>query len=177
MKEVGKCTGDMLKKCLIIVHSYHHNNTLKVADEFSKVLNAKVTSPDHVILEELKEYELLGFGAGIDSGRHYKPILDLVDMLPWVNKKPAFIFSTSAIQGDAKVYNDHSVLRQKLQSKGYAIIGEFSCKGFNTNSFLKYFGGMNKGKPDSDDLKHAEKFALSLLQDLSLRNADIDKRS
>lgn len=154
---------NMSKKCHIIVYSYHHNNTLKVANEFSKVLNAKVITPNNVTIEELKEYDLVGFGAGIDSGRHYKQILDLVDMLPHVNKNPAFIFSTSGMQGDVKVDKDHSVLRQKLQSKGYSIIGEFSCKGFNTNSFLKYFGGMNKGKPDIDDLKHAEEFALSLL--------------
>jgi len=117
-------------------------------------------------IEELEEYELIGFGAGIDSGRHYKPLLELVDMLPSVNKKPAFIFSTSAVQGKSKVENDHSALRQMLLSKGYMVIGEFSCKGFNTNSFLKYIGGMNKGKPDCDDLKCAEEFMLSLLEDI-----------
>lgn len=164
MKEDNNSTGIVLTKCLIIVYSYHHNNTAKIAEEFSKVLNAQITTPDHVILKELEEYELLGFGAGIDSGRHYKPLLDLADMLPEANNKPAFIFSTSAIQGDAKVAKDHSILRQKLQSKGYTIIGEFSCKGFNTNSFLKYWGGMNKGKPDSSDLKDAQEFALKLLR-------------
>lgn len=99
-------------------------------------------------------------------------MLDLADMLPEVNKKLTFIFSTSAIQGDAKVAKDHSMLRQKLQSKGYVLIGEFSCKGFNTNSFLKYLGGMNKGKPDSDDLKHAKEFALNLLYVLSHQDAE-----
>ncbi len=163
MKEESKYTGTVSKKYLIIVYSYHHNNTMKIAEEFSKVLGAKVITPDQVILKELVKYDIIGFGAGIDSGRHYKPLLDFVDMLPEVNRKPAFIFSTSAIQGDAKVAKDHSTLRLKLQSKGYVIIGEFSCKGFNTNSFLKYFGGMNKGKPDSGDIKNAQEFALKLL--------------
>lgn len=162
----------MKTKCLIIVYSYHHNNTSKIADEFSKVLNAQVIAPDHVIPEELEEYELLGFGAGIDSGRHYKPLLDIADKLPKVNNKPAFIFSTSAIQGGAKVAKDHSILRQKLQSKGYTIIGEFSCKGFNTNSFLKYLGGMNKGRPDCSDLKDAHEFALKLLRNDQRRKTD-----
>lgn len=163
MKEINKSTGTVSKNCLIIVYSYHHNNTMKVAEEFSKVLGAKVIQPEQVIFDELEEYNLIGFGAGIDSGRHYKPLLDLADMLPVVNKKQAFIFSTSAILGDAKVAKDHSMLRQKLQSKGYTIIGEFSCKGYNTNSFLKYFGGMNKSNPDSSDLKNAQEFALKLL--------------
>jgi len=163
MKEESKSTGIVSTKCLIIVYSYHHNNTMKIAEEFSKVLGAKVITPDQVILKELEEYDIIGFGAGIDSGRHYKPLLDLADVLPEVNRKPAFIFSTSAIQGDAKVAKDHSMLRQKLQSKNYTIVGEFSCKGFNTNSFLKYFGGMNKGKPDNGDIKDAQGFALKLL--------------
>jgi flavodoxin len=156
-------TGTAEAKCLIIVYSYHHNNTDKIAREFSRVLHAPIKAPDQVIPEEILDYDLVGFGAGIDSGRHYKPLLDLADRLEAVNHKKAFIFSTSAIQGDAKVAKDHSLQRQKLQSKGYAIVGEFSCKGFNTNSFLKYFGGMNKGKPDSEDLKHAKEFALSLI--------------
>ena len=148
---------------LIIVCSYHHNNTAKIAGKFSEVLNAEVLTPEKVIPEKLQNYNLVGFGAGIDSGKHYKPLLDLTDSLPEVNKKQCFIFSTSAVQGKDKVEKDHALLRQKLQLKGYSIVDEFSCKGFNTNSFLKYFGGMNKGKPDNLDLKHAEEFALSLL--------------
>jgi flavodoxin len=54
------------------------------------------------------------------------------------------------------------MLLEKLKLKGYVIVDEFSCKGFNTNSFLKLFGGMNKGRPNTEDLKHAEEFALNL---------------
>lgn len=162
MQEENKSTGPVKIKSFIIVYSYHHNNTEKIASEFSKILNAQVMTPEQVNLDELQDYDLIGFGAGIDSGRHYKPLLDLADRLPETNKKAAFIFSTSAIQGEGKVAKDHSLLREKLQSKGYIIIGEFSCKGFNTNSLLKYFGGINKGKPDSEDLRHAGEFALSL---------------
>jgi flavodoxin len=149
-------------KSLIIVYSYHHNNTFKVAEEFSKVLNADIIGPGDVILNELEGYDLIGFGAGIDSGSHYQQLLDLADLLPLVDKKRAFIFSTSAIQGDSKVFKDHSALRGKLEMKGYHIVGEFSCKGFNTNSFLKYLGGMNKGKPDMEDLKRAREFSANL---------------
>jgi flavodoxin len=164
MQEEFKNTGAIAPKCLIIVYSYHHNNTAKIAAEFSEVLHAKVKTPEQVILEELQDYDLIGFGAGIDSGRHYKPLLDLVDRLPNANKKTGFIFSTSAIQGENKVKNDHALLRQKLESKGYTITGDFSCKGFNTNSFLKYFGGMNKDRPNSEDLRNAKEFARSLIR-------------
>ncbi len=155
-------TGSMWMRSLVIVYSYHHNNTAKIAHEFSEVLHAEVKTPEQVIVEELQGYDLIGFGAGIDSGRHYKPLLDLVDRLPSVHKKAGFIFSTSGMQGDDKVEKDHSLLREKLESKGYTIVGEFSCKGYNTNSFLKYFGGMNKGRPNREDLEHAKVFARGL---------------
>jgi len=151
-------------KTLLIVYSYHHNNTSKIAEVFAKVLDAQIKTPQQASLQEIQEYDLVGFGAGIDSGKHYKPLLDLADTILQVVDKKAFIFSTSAIQGEEKVAKDHSLLREKLQSQGYLIVGEFSCKGFNTNSFLKYFGGMNKGRPNEEDLKNAEDFAVTLKQ-------------
>jgi hypothetical protein len=56
----------------------------------------------------------------------------------------------------------HKLLKEKLQSKGYTIVDEFTCKGFNTFTFLRMFGGMNKGRSNSDDLILAEEFALKL---------------
>lgn len=56
----------------------------------------------------------------------------------------------------------HAALRQRLQAKGYAIIGNFNCAGFNTNSFLKFFGGLNKGRPNADVLAQAVRFAKTL---------------
>jgi flavodoxin len=46
------------------------------------------------------------------------------------------------------------------------IVDEFNCAGFNTNSFLKFFGGKNKGRPNTEDLKNAEEFAQNLKQNL-----------
>ncbi|TES99571.1 MAG: flavodoxin [Promethearchaeota archaeon] len=149
-------------KSLLVLFSYHHKNTEKIAKVFAQVLDAQIKSPQQVIPEELQEYSLIGFGSGIYDDKHHKLLLDLADKLPQVNNRKAFIFSTSAMQEKAKVAQDHSLLREKLQSKGYIIVDEFSCKGFNTNSFLKYFGGMNKGRPNAEDIKHAEEFAQNL---------------
>ncbi|MBE3138160.1 MAG: flavodoxin family protein [Thermoplasmata archaeon] len=153
-------------KSLIVVHSYHHNNTQKVAQAMAKVLDGQVKSPQQTNPEELNQYDLVGFGAGIDSGKHYRELLDFADALPQVTDKKAFIFSTSGLTGEKKLAKDHSALREKLQAKGYLIVDEFQCKGFNTNSFLKYFGGINKGRPNSEDLKHAEEFAMNLKKNI-----------
>jgi flavodoxin len=134
----------------------------------AKALDAKVKSPQQTVLEELSQYDLVGFGAGIDSGKHYRELLDFADALPQVIDKKAFIFSTSGMTGEKKLIKDHLALREKLQAKGYLIADEFQCKGFNTNSFLKYFGGINKGRPNEEDLKHAEEFAQNLKSKLRL---------
>jgi len=62
------------------------------------------------------------------------------------------------------VDQNHLLLREKLQSKGYEIVDEFSCAGFNTNSINKLFGGINKSRPNAEDLKYAEEFAQKLKQ-------------
>jgi hypothetical protein len=88
----------------------------------------------------------------------------LAAKLPKACGKKAFLFSTSAIVDEKEVAADHAQLRTSLQSKRYSIAGEFSCNGFNTNSFLKLVGGMNKGLPNSDDLRHAQELARKLLE-------------
>ena len=149
-------------KSLMVLFSYHHKNTEKIAKVIAKVLDAQIKTPQQINPEELQEYSLVGFGSGIYSDKHHKSLLDLAEKLPQVTNRKAFLFSTSAMLGEKKVAEDHSTLREKLQSKGYMIIDEFACKGFNTNSFMKYLGGMNKGRPNAEDLKHAEDFAQKL---------------
>jgi flavodoxin len=153
-------------RILLVVYSYHHMNTEKVAKVFAEVLDAPIKTPQQTDPKEPQEYDLVCFGAGIDSAKHYKPLLDFADTLPEVNNKSAFIFSTAALSSDKKRGKDHSALREKLESKGYVIVDEFQCKGFNTNSFMKYFGGMNRGRPNAKDLKNAEEFAQKLKQNL-----------
>ena len=153
-------------KSLLILFSYHHKNTEKVAKVFAQVLDAQIKTPQQINHEELQEYDLIGFGSGIYGAQHHKSLLDLTDKLSQISNKKAFIFSTSTIINEPKVAKDHSLLREKLQSKGYMIVNEFACKGFNTNSFLKYFGGMNKGRPNAKDLKDAEEFAQNIKQNI-----------
>jgi flavodoxin len=148
-------------KSLLVVFSYHHNNTQKIAEVFAQVLDAQIITPQKCNPSELPEYDLIGFGSGIDSGKHYKVLLDLADKLPQVTNKKAFIFSTCGNPFNEQKYavKCHSSLREKLTSKGYVIVDEFICPGFNTNAFLKYFGGINKGRPNTEDFKRAKEFA------------------
>ncbi len=150
-------------KTLLVLYSYHHHNTEKIAKVFSGVLDAEIKTPQQINPEELQGYDLVGFGSGIYSAKHDESILELADELPEIINKNAFLFSTAGITGESKKTKDHRTLREKLEFKGYNIVDEFQCKGFNTNSFLRLFGGMNKGRPNAKDLKNAEEFAKSLI--------------
>ena len=138
----------------------------------ARVLNASITTPLQTKAEELQRCDLVGFGSGIYAYRHALSLFDLIDRLPQVNGKKAFIFSTTGapiVFGEsalAKALEQHTPFRKKLQSKGYVILDEFLCAGYNTNKFLKYFGGLNKGRPNPEDLQRAEEFALKLKQGL-----------
>jgi flavodoxin len=136
----------------------------------ARVLDAQIKTPQQTNPEELEMYDLVGFGSGIDSGKNYQELLDFADKLPKIANKKAYVFSTSGmpvgISGHQRLEEYtrkcHTTLKETLQSKGYTIVDEFGCAGFNTNKFLKYFGGLNKGRPNEEDLKRAEAFAEKL---------------
>ena len=56
----------------------------------------------------------------------------------------------------------HKKLKEMLQAKDFQITGEFSCKGVTTFGPAKLFGGVNKERPNTQDLEHAQAFAKTL---------------
>lgn len=165
--ETGTGNPEALRS-LVVVFSYHHHNTEKIANACAHVLGARVKTPQQVTPEEIALYDLLGFGSGIYSATFDPSVLDLADRLPHAAGKKAFLFSTygapAAFAGGEFVTNNHVQIREKLQAKGYMVIGEFGCAGWNTNSFLRFFGGLNKGRPDAADLRNAEAFARNMME-------------
>ena len=147
-------------KTLIIYASVHHGNTEKITKVIAKTLNCKMVKAETVDVDTLKDYELIGFGSGIFDGKFkfHKSIIELVDKLPKQLEKKAFIYSTSG-QGRLSYNNP---MKSKLEEKGFKIISEFACKGLNTAGLLKLFGGIAKGRPNSDDLQEAKTFAQKL---------------
>ena len=140
-------------KIAIIYVSIHHGNTEKVAKTFAKVLNADLKKPEQIDPNGLSDFDLIGLGSGIYFGKHHKSLLEFAEKLPPTNKK-AFIFSTNGGNiGKMKPENFHKTLRTILTAKGFNIVGEFNCAGFDTYGALKLVGGISKGRPNEEDLK------------------------
>jgi flavodoxin len=147
---------------LVIYISVHHGNTEKVARVMANVLDADLLDVKQANVGMLAQYDLVGFGSGIYSGRHHEGLLDFVDKLPVLKNKKAFIFSTSGLRKIPFVHDFDKPLRKRLQRKGFDIIGEFSCRGLDTYRATRLVGGVNKGRPTAEDLKQAEDFATGL---------------
>jgi flavodoxin len=56
----------------------------------------------------------------------------------------------------------HKKLHKKLEAKGYNILDEFNCPGYDTYLLTKIVGGVQKGRPNQDDLNAAQTFGEKL---------------
>ena len=152
--------GDKMKTAIAYV-SIRHGNTEKIAKAMANVLQAELLRPEEVNADTLSRVDLLGVGSGIYNSKHHERLFDMVDKLPTVKNRNAFIFSTSG-WGEKRLEKYHEPLRSKLVGKGFNIIGEFTCFGLDTEGMLRLTGGANKGRPNEEDLKKAEEFARTL---------------
>jgi flavodoxin len=146
-------------KALIIYHSEHHQNTEKIAKVMASKIEAEIKSAKDVRPIEINNYEIIGFGSGVYYGRLNSELSDIIDKLPFQKDKNSFIFSTTGFMTYSE--SAHERFRPLLIKKGFKIIGEFSCLGFDTTLTQK---GINKGKPDKQDIKNAEKFIQNILE-------------
>lgn len=96
--------------------------------------------------------------------KHHQDLFDLVKKLKKYQDKKAFIFST---RGARLIITGHQELKASLKTKGFKIIGEFSCLSHDSVGPLRLVGGINKGRPNKKDIKRAQEFAKSLLKNRS----------
>jgi len=145
-------------------------NTHKIGKVIAEKINASMidinNTPNDI---QLDTYDLIGFGAGIGSFKHYSKMLNFAKKLPNVNNKKVFIFSTggltfskSGMYSKKKMLNDHKALRDILQDKGFIIIDEFACVGHFY--FIFKCIGFHKNRPNVEDIKNAEIFSEKLLK-------------
>ena len=145
-------------KVLIIYHSEHHQNTEKIARVIALKVGAEAIKAEDVNPVDINDYDILGFGSGVYHGRLHSELSEIIDKLSFQNDKKSFIFSTTGSMAYSELAHDR--FRLSLIKKGFRIIGEFSCLGFDTALTRE---GINKGKPDKQDMENAENFIQSIL--------------
>lgn len=140
-------------KILVIIHSKHRKNTLKLAQAMAEAIPLTVCNVEDAEGIDLMQYDIVGFGSGIYggkiSGKLFKFIASHIEDLGNV-----FVFTTSG-KGKPE-YNRE--LEAYLNGKCKNVLGSFACKGFCKWFIFALTGGIAKGHPDDEELENARKF-------------------
>lgn len=143
---------------LLVCKSFHHGNTAQVAQAISEVLGSNIVTSAGARERELSRCQMVGFGSGIYAFRHHPAVLRAAGQMGLCDRE-VFIFSTYGI-GFPSLY--HRPLRARIHRNGGHVVGESSCRGYDTFGPLRFIGGINRGRPDENDLARARSFAERL---------------
>lgn len=147
-------------KTLICYYSHHHGNTKKVAEAMAGEGNVDLVDVSALGTVPMEEYDCIGLASGIYGFSVHKDLVELARQLP--QGKPLFFVYT---YGGAKG-TGAKVLYEIAKEKGCPVLGEFSCRGFDTFGPFQLVGGISKGHPDEKDLEQARGFLRGLLERL-----------
>ena len=137
----------------IVYYSKHHGNTKKLLDAIAEkhpVTLIDVTAqPD----ADLSGYERIGFASGIYYSAFAKQIISFANAHLPERKDVFYIYTHGAPKGDFL-----KAMREIADKKHCREIGEYRCQGFDTFGPFKLIGGLNKGRPNEDDIQKAVDF-------------------
>lgn len=151
-------------RVLLVTKSVHRQNTAHIAQAMAEEVGAECVAPADCPYERLAGYDVLGLGSGIYYGRVHEELWQWALGLP-ANRSDrlrVLLFTTSGLPCLATFW--HRPLKSVLSRKGYRVIGEFACRGFDTWGPLWLTGGLNRSHPDDRDLQHARDFIAAAVR-------------
>lgn len=140
-------------KVLIIYKSMHHQNTYRLVKHLHDKYGYDLINVDEINdSTNFDEYIYIGIASGIYGFEFSKEITELIKKGKIKNKK-MFILYTSAMDKDSFSKN---IIKEV--SKENELKGVYHTKGFCTFAFFKWFGGVNKNRPNENDLATLDLF-------------------
>lgn len=151
-------------KTAIVYVSTHHGNTKKLVDAIAAVgSNDKENSV--VLIDgteqkavDLSGYDNIGFASGVAYGKYYPQILKFMENNLPEGKKVFFIHTA----GDPRE-NHNAAAKRISDEKHCEYLGTYFCKGYDTYGPFKLIGGINKGRPNEQDISKAVEFYKKLV--------------
>ncbi|MBQ1170214.1 MAG: flavodoxin family protein [Oscillospiraceae bacterium] len=147
-----------MEKAVIIYASTHHGSTKKLADAIADRYDVHLIDATKQYSADLSEYDLIGFGSGIDFGKFYESVEQFLEKNLPENKRVFFLYTCARVSDRFT-----ETIKTAARRKGAVILGEYGCRGFNTYGPWKLIGGMNKGHPSAEELQGAVGFFEFLL--------------
>lgn len=139
-------------KTLIIFYSAHHGNTEKVAMHLCRELDFECVSIDEAGNKDLSEYTGIIFGSGIYAYSISKLLIKFIESrADELRDKKLGLILTSGI-----LNKKFAAKTEKLFTDlGLSIDRTFQCLGYDTFGPLRFIGGINKKRPNEEDLRGA----------------------
>lgn len=137
-------------KTAICYYSRHHGNTLTVLKAMAQVGEVDLIDVTVRQVVHLEEYDCIGFASGIYGFEFQKAVVEFARQYLHQGKPVFFVYTYGGAKG-----NGAKSLTEIAKEKGCPVLGEFSCKGYDTFGPFKLVGGIAKGRPNAQDLEDA----------------------
>ena len=144
-------------KTAICYLSCHHGNTRKVVEAMAVAGNADLIDVRTRQAVRLEEYDLIGFASGIYGFEMHESVAAFARQYLPAGKPVFFVYTYGGAKGTGA-----KALARIAAEKSCPVLGEFSCKGYDTFGPFKLVGGLAKGRPSAEDLENARAFYRGL---------------
>lgn len=140
-------------KTAVCYYSRHHGNTRKVLEAMAGEGNLDLIDVTTRQEARLEEYDCIGFASGIYGFDFQKAVVEFARQYLPQGKPVFFVYTYGGVKGSGA-----KSVAEIAREKNCPVLGEFSCKGYDTFGPFKLIGGIAKGHPDARDLENARKF-------------------
>ena len=146
-------------KIAICYYSRHHGNTRKVLEAMAEEGDLNLIDVTARQAVRLEKYDCVGFASGIYFGKFQESVLSFARQYLPAGKPVFFVYTYGGTKGSST-----KALADIAREKSSPVLGEFSCRGYDTFGPFKLVGGIAKGRPNARDLEKARKFYRALQQ-------------
>lgn len=137
-------------KTAICYYSRHHGNTLKVPEAMAREGDVDLIDVTTRQAVRLEDYDCIGFASGIYGATFHKAVAAFARQYLPAGKPVFFVYTYGGAKGSGA-----RAVAVVAREKNCPVLGEFSCKGYDTFGPFKLVGGIAKGHPDEKDLEKA----------------------
>lgn len=142
-----------MMKTAICYYSRHHGNTRSVLEAMAQEGETALIDVTARQAVRLEEYDCVGFASGIYGFEMHKAVVEYARQYLPQGKPVFFVYTYGGAKGTGA-----KALAELAREKDCPVLGEFSCKGYDTFGPFKLVGGIAKGHPDGRDLENARQF-------------------
>lgn len=146
-------------KTAVCYYSRHHGNTRKVLEAMAEEGDLDLIDVTARKSVRLEEYDCVGFASGVYFGKFQESVLTFARQYLPAGKPVFFVYTYGGTKGSST-----KALADIAREKSSPVLGEFSCRGYDTFGPFKLVGGIARGRPNARDLEKARKFYRALRQ-------------